>query len=309
MIRGNGDKDGGRPAVAAPVFPDALARLLLRDPVPIGAEAIIVDIRSREAYRRGHIRGAISIPGERLPWSLFLLPHRERSLLLVGRDGSTAAEGARFLAGRGRSRVTWLDGSPRDLPRDLLRGGVEVNRTWEPAPLLRDFIARLPRNGEAIDLACGSGREAAFLSLHRSRVLGIDILPDALLQARALARAAGVPRGRLTLRRVDLTDPRTVDDLLRPQRFRLILCFRYLDRALLPAIAGTLAPGGWVIYQTFLAAQARAGRKPRRSAALLRPGELRGAFENAGGIEIVHYTEGPDSRGDHLASLAGRAAG
>jgi tellurite methyltransferase len=324
--------------MAAPVSPDGLVRLLFGDPVhqgptglpphplpglvtshrrigravangSIGDRPVIVDIRSREAYRRGHIRGAVCVPRERLPRSLFLLPPRERYLLLIGRDGAAAAEGAQFLAGHGRPRVAWLDGSPRDLPRRWLRPGVEANRAWEPAPLLREFIARLPRTGEAIDLACGSGREAAFLALVRPRVLGIDILADAGRQARALARAAGVPPGRLTLRRADLTDPRTVGDLLRPRRFRIILCFRYLDRALLPVVARALAPGGWVMYQTFLEAQAKAGRKPRRPAFLLRPGELRRAFESDGGIEVMHYTEGPNDRGDHLASLVGRARG
>lgn len=340
MIRDSGER--GWPGGAVPVSFGTLARLLLRDPLrsgpagspqppppgpvaslrrlngpfddrPIGdrtidVSTIIVDIRSRQAYLRGHIPGAISIPWQRLPRSLFLLPPREHSLLLVGRDGAAAAAAARFLITHGRSRVTWLDGSPRDLPRGMLRPGREVNRAWEPAPLLRELIARLPRTGEAIDLACGSGREAAFLALHRQRVLGVDILPDALLQARALARAAGVAPGRLTLRRADLTDSRAVADLLRPRRFRVILCFRYLDRALLPAIARALAPGGWVIHQAFLEAQARAGRKPKRSAFLLKPDELRGAFESADGIEILHYSENEDARGDHLASLVGRAA-
>ena len=322
-----GHAEGKRPAVVAPVSPDALTRVLRRSPVPrssiaahrplddrrigdgpIDACPVIVDIRSSDAFRRGHIRGAISIPRGRLPRSLFLLPPRERSLLMVGRDGITAADGARFLAGRGRTRVAWLDGSSRDLPRDLLRPGAEANRAWEPARLLREFIARLPRTGEAIDLACGSGREAAFLALHRSRVLGVDILPDALGQARALARAARVPPGRLALCRTDLTDARTVGVLLPPRRFRVICCFRYLDRTLLPVIARALAPGGWVIYETFLQAQARAGRTPTRSSFLLKPGELRAAFEATGGIEIIHYAEGPDERGDHLASLVARSA-
>jgi tellurite methyltransferase len=322
-----GHGEGKRPAVAAPISPDALARVLRGNPVrrgsiaghrplddrrigdcPIEAGPVIVDIRGSEAFRRGHIRGAVSIPIRRLPRSLFLLPPRERSLLMVGRDGSTAAEGARLLAERGRTRVTWLDGSPQDLPRDLLRPGAEANRAWEPARLLREFIARLPRTGEAIDLACGSGREAAFLALHRPRVLGVDIMPDALGQARALARAARVPPGRLALRRTDLTDARTVGVLLPPRRFRVICCFRYLDRTLLPVIARALAPGGWVIYETFLLAQARAGRTPTRSSFLLKPGELRAAFEGTGGIEIIHYAEGPDERGDHLASLVARSA-
>lgn len=168
---------------------------------------------------------------------------------------------------------------------------------------------RLPRTGEAIDLACGSGREAAFLALHRSRVVGVDILADALAQARTLARAAGVPPRRLSFRRADLTDPRTTGVLLRPGRFRVITCFRYLDRALLPVIADALAAGGWVVYQTFLEAQARAGRKPVRPTYLLRPGELREAFESRDGTDIIYYAEGPDERGDHVASLVARMAG
>lgn len=304
MTRNSDERE--RPGGAVPVSLDTLARSLAPGS-PL--RPVIVDIRGREAYRRGHIRGAVSVPRRRLPRSFFLLPRRERSLLLIGRDGSAAAEGARLLAAHGRSEVAWLDGSPRGLPRNLLRPGLEVNRVWEPAPLLREFISRLPRTGEAIDLACGSGREAAFLALHRPRVLGVDILTDALVQARTLARAGGVPAGRLTLRRTDLTDAHAVSALLRPRRFRVICGFRYLDRTLLPVIARALAPGGWVLYQTFLEAQARAGRKPTRPAFLLKPGELRGAFENVGGIEIVHYAEGPDERGDHLASLVARTAG
>jgi tellurite methyltransferase len=340
-----GDGQRERSAEAAPVSPDSLAQILLRDrarrasagsprnaapnSVPSrraasrpagtcgsGDRTVIVDIRGRDAYRRRHVRGSVSIPMERLPGSLFLLPPRERDLLLVGRDGAAAAEGARVLSEHGRHRVAWLEGSVRELPGALLRSGEEPNRAWEPAPLLRAFIARLPRTGEAIDLACGSGRNTAFLALHRPRVLGVDILPDALLQARTLARAAGVAPGRLALRQLDLTDPRAVEALLPPHRFQVISCFRYLDRALLPFIARALAPGGWVIYQTFLEAQARAGRKPAQPAFLLKPGELRRSFESAGGMEIIHYTEGPDERGDHLASLvatlrstAGRTCG
>ncbi len=227
---------------------------------------------------------------------------------MVGSSGRAAAQAAQILARHGRPFANWLDGSPQDLPRVLRRAGAEVNRTWEPAPLLREFIKGLPQAGAAIDLACGSGREAAFLALHRPAVLGVDILPDALRQARALARAAGVAPGRLRLRRADLTEAGTAGALLPPQRYRVILCFRYLDRALLPAVARALAPGGWVIYQTFLEAQARAGRRPKRPAYLLQPGELHRAFAGAGGLEIIHYAEGPDARGDHLASLVGRRA-
>lgn len=197
------------------------------------------------------------------------------------------------------------------LAPDGLSAGRETSRLWEPAALLRACSDRLPRTGRALDLACGSGRDATFLALRGLEVLGVDLLPDALRQARALARRATAPsardpvrRGRASFRRVDLTDDRAVGRLLRPGRFDVVTCFRYLDRRLLPHLSGALAPGGWLIYQTFLEAQARAGRKPRRPAFLLQPGELRRAFP---GLEVLQFTEGPDDRGDHLASLVARA--
>lgn len=277
----------------------------------------MVDLRARRSWIRRHPRGAISIPARDLASSTFLLPPPDRRLLLLANDAAEAASAARLLAARGRADVAWLDAPAaallehrtrppgrRGLP---LQSGAEPNRAWEPAALLRAFLPRLPRQGPAIDLACGSGRETVALALHGPPVLGVDILPDALRQARRLARAAAVPAGRIRLRCGDLEDDAATARWLPDGRFRIVLCFRYLHRPLLPAIARALSPGGWLFYQTFLEAQARAGRRPSRPAFLLRPGELRAAFAGAG-LEIVHYGEGPDRRGDQLASLVARSA-
>jgi SAM-dependent methyltransferase len=207
-----------------------------------------------------------------------------------------------------------MDGAAADFPGNLLRSGPESVRLWRPARMLSSFADLLPHGGRALDLACGSGRNAAFLALRGADALGVDLLPDALRQARTLARASGLRAvrtarrrvGQVAFRRADLTDARVVARLLPPGRWQAITCFRYLDRALLPRIAGALAPGGVLFYQTFLEAQARLGRKPRRPAFLLKPGELRRAFAS---LEIIHYEEGPDERGDHHASLVARAAG
>ena len=281
-----------------------LARRLVDGEIT-GRAAALVDVRSRSAFLRTHLAESVSIPAAVLLRRLFLLPPRDREIVVIARDGRRAAAAARELAARGWTRALWLDGSPRQFPQRLRRRGPAPNQAWRPSPLLQEFLDRLPRDGTALDLACGSGREAVYLALQGRRVLGVDILPDALRQARLLAREAGVARGRLSLRRVDLADPAGVARLLRPRRFRVILCFRYLDRALLPRIAEALAPGGVLVYQTFLEAQARAGRAPRRPAFLLRPDELRQAFRE---LEILLSSEGPDERGDHLASLVARAS-
>ncbi len=135
-------------------------------------------------------------------------------------------------------------------------------------------------------------------------MVGVDLLPDALQRARLLARLACIPGpGRVRFRRVDLTDPDQSRALLRKNRFSLITCFRYLDRALLPLILEAIGPGGHLIYETFLSRQAEIGRTPKKKSRLLEPGELRAAFH---GLEILDYREGPDAAGDWLASLVAR---
>ena len=67
-----------------------------------------------------------------------------------------------------------------------------------------------------------------------------------------------------------------------------IVVANYLHRPLLPAIAGALAPGGLLIYETFARGNERFGR-PRNPAFLLAPGELLAAFR---GLTIVAFEQG-----------------
>jgi tellurite methyltransferase len=135
-------------------------------------------------------------------------------------------------------------------------------------------------------------------------VLGVDRLPDALRQARILARAAAVgPPGVARFRLVDLEEPRSAARLLKPRRFSVITCFRYLQREVLPLIEAALAPAGWLVYQTFLEEQARRGGRPHRPEFLLRPGELRDRFR---GLTRIYYREGRDREGSWTAAFVGR---
>jgi hypothetical protein len=56
--------------------------------------------------------------------------------------------------------------------------------------------------------------------------------------------------------------------------FDAVLVFNYLDRASMPRIIRLIAPGGFLMMETFLEAQREAGWGPTSSAHLLRPGEL-----------------------------------
>jgi tellurite methyltransferase len=275
------------------------------------AEACLIDLRGRRAHLRAHPQGAVSIPAARLLDSLFLLPPRHRRLILAAGPGTKAQRTAHGLARelrlRGWTKVGWLEGSILDLDRDLLAAGEEPNRLWEPAVWLRRQEPHLPREGPAVDLACGSGRNTVFLALGGRQVLGVDLLPEALRHARSLARAAIVPPpGSAVFRRADLRRVEAAEGLLPAGRCTLVICFRYLQRSLLPLMSRALAPGGWIVYETFLTQQAESGRKPRSPAHLLHPGELLQAFSD---LEIMEYREAEDDRGDWMASLAARKPG
>ena len=86
---------------------------------------------------------------------------------------------------------------------------------------------------------------------------------------------------------------------LTPGHYRLVTVFRYLHRPLFPVIEGALAPGGWLVYETYREGQERFGR-PIRARFLLGPGELSSAFP---GLSVVRYEEPEPDGGPVTARL------
>jgi len=72
------------------------------------------------------------------------------------------------------------------------------------------------------------------------------------------------------------------------RQFDLVLVSNYLWRPLLPQIVAAVAPGGWLIYETFAQGQQSIGR-PARAEFLLQPGELLQACE---GLRVIAYEDG-----------------
>ena len=99
-------------------------------------------------------------------------------------DGPGGGEAAAWLNAHGRpARLVPAPETP------------QATRLWEPSPgLARWLDSSLPRRGEgvALDLGCGTGRDAVFLALHGWRVTALDRLPDALDRAGLLAELHGV---------------------------------------------------------------------------------------------------------------------
>ena len=147
----------------------------------------------------------------------------------------------------------------------------------EPASILAAYAHRAPV-GRALDVACGIGRNACYLAGLGFTVDAVDIAYEGL--RRFVCRPRGIQRICADL-----------DQFAVPcGRYSLIVNIRYLNRRLLPALQAGLAPGGMLIFESYLRTPAGAPADKHRAAHLLEPGELRHAF---GALTILDYREHP----------------
>jgi SAM-dependent methyltransferase len=142
-----------------------------------------------------------------------------------------------------------------------------------------DWVVRwAPRvaRGPVLDVASGAGRHSRFF-----RDLGFDVV--------ALDRQGAGLEG-IRFVQADLEDGSPWP--LRDERFGAIVVTNYLHRPLFPRLRESLAEGGVLIYETFMAGNERFGR-PSNPEFLLKPGELREAFA---GLEELGFEEGEVER-------------
>jgi SAM-dependent methyltransferase len=246
----------------------------------------VLDVRDEPAFARGHWAGSGHIPAGELLVRRAELPPRDATLLVVGVAAREAAAAATAIEGLGYSQVFFLDAPLTMLPGGLADRGPAV-RLWRPAPFLEEVLPRLaaharslPAPARVLDLAAGAGRDAVFLAQQGFAVEAWDHDPEALDRARDLAQRSGA---RLCTRVFDLESPELA---LPGHRFDVVTCFRFLHRPLFAWIERALAPGGWLVYETFLVGQERFGR-PRRPQFLLERGELARAFPRLETVRLL----------------------
>jgi SAM-dependent methyltransferase len=150
-----------------------------------------------------------------------------------------------------------------------------------PSPWVSRWAALIPSGGRVLDLACGHGRHARYLSQLGLRVEGVD------RDAGALAELA--VHGITTLEADLERDPWPYQG----REFDAIVVCNYLWRPVLPFILDTLAPGAVLIYETFMAGNERHGR-PTNPEFLLGPGELLDRVR--GRLQVVAFEQGFVSR-------------
>jgi len=184
--------------------------------------------------------------------------------------------------------------------------------TAEPAGIVCELLPLLPP-GAALDLACGTGRNALFLAEHGRHVTAVDWSGAALEILEAHARTKNLSTRRIRrLQDVKRSAYACIDlvqaDLERMElpegRFDLILNIRYLQRSLFPQIGRALRANGMLLFETYTQAQLDFCGGPKNPAYLLKAGELREAFPE---LQVLFYRE--LHAGEGIASLAARKPG
>lgn len=170
--------------------------------------------------------------------------------------------------------------------------GAYANRD-HPSPCLTEHIDQLPR-GEALDLACGAGRNSRYLAQLGWHVTAVDISDEGL--ARVIPEGLA---GRIVTEQADLEG-----DYQPNRAFDLIVIIRYLNLDLVRAASTWLTPGGMLLCEVLLAGAPVQSAGPPEHRFRAQPGQLRNA---ASSLELLHSFEGdvrdPDGRTARVARL------
>ena len=253
-----------------------------------------IDLREAEAFQTEHIAGTTSLPWQRLPRSMHELPDKHQALKLIGTD-EQLEQAQEFLSEKGYE-VEGMQTLNEDFwqwarSQQLTESGCKTIPLWRANPLLCNHIEKIESltvGRDALDIACGAGRDSVFLANRGWTVNAIDSNPDALARCQQLAASMNT---RLDTQCLDLEQTQPV---MANPKADLIVVMRYLHRPLLPYLAEWLNPGGVLCYSTFMVGSEQFG-SPRNPNYLLKQNELAQTYLD---MNIIHdeRVELPDGR-------------
>ena len=197
-----------------------------------------LDVRPADASKASPIIDAVNIPFDQLGERSHELP-KSSEAVRVADTGEEARTAIAHLVSMQRAA---------GLAQDFAFGPNECGlRLWQPNSFLESVVQNLAP-GRALDLGCGTGRDAVYLASLGWQVMAVDWLPDALERAASLELAhkneLEIP---VRWERADIEADGYVPD----GEFDLIATFFLLDRTLLRRTPAWLRPGGSLIVETF----------------------------------------------------------
>ena len=177
---------------------------------------------------------------------------------------------------------------------DRYRQGAYSQRPWPSDFLQQNIQALINKNGQssgqALDLACGAGRNSVFLAQQGFITQGVDVSAVAIAKGAAYATKVGVKVGWVCqglLAQSNTADPQAVavnpnpihepvkDPINDFGQFQLIIMFRFVAPGLLTTLMDHLLPGGHLMVEEHL--QHDLGEEivgPRSPAFRVAPGAL-----------------------------------
>ena len=158
-----------------------------------------------------------------------------------------------------------------------------------PTPLLVKTVNVLAP-GKALDLACGTGRNAIWLAENGWQVSAVDGASEAIEHLRGRANMRGL--------KIDavVADLENAEFEIEPSRWDLIADCYYLQQNLFEPMKRGVKPGGTVIAIVHIS---KAGQPQTPHS--LRAGELQEFFK---GWEILHLQEGLPNDAPHRRAVA-----
>jgi tellurite methyltransferase len=167
--------------------------------------------------------------------------------------------------------------------------GADLSST--ATPLLAECASRLSP-GRALDLACGTGRNALWLAERGWSITAVDGSPAAIDALRSRAAQLGVAIN------AQIANLEKMEFVIDPGSWDLIAMCYYLQRDLFEPSKQGVVPGGFLVA---IALMVEPGKE--NSPFRLQPGELRRYFE---GWEILHDREGRDIWHHAVAEIIAR---
>ncbi|NPV76782.1 MAG: methyltransferase domain-containing protein [Anaerolineae bacterium] len=150
-------------------------------------------------------------------------------------------------------------------------------RAKSPLQFLLDNVHILPKNGLALDIAMGAGRNAEVLINHGLEVIGIDISFEGVL----LAKTKHPKLHAIVADLANFQIPRL--------KFDVITNFYYLQRSILEGLHLLTKPGGIIMIET-LTRKMKTIHPDTPEDFLLHENELPGYFNES--WQIIKYQEG-----------------
>lgn len=240
----------------------------------------LLDLRQTDDYQKGHVIGSTHLSWPSLLERLNELPARPAQLQIVA-ETSVLGVASRFLIEKGYEVVLQVSSNDLSLflnqfPK-ICQAGSSSRALWQPCALLKNYMEKSDGScGEALDIGCGGGRDAVYLSQQGWQVTAIDKQDAVLQRAKQLADSH---HQLIDFRDCDLSKSTCLPD----KTFDLIVMIRYLNRSLYDWLRTHLNPGGVLIMQTFTEGVEEFS-SPKNPNFILQAGELAKTFSD---FEII----------------------